>query len=153
MKTYALINHDSGEVCTVTAKTCQAFYKKALSHRRYCINCKSRQDRLTLLSCDAIDRTSNATIWRNAKILQEWAGGDDTPLLDMGISMPLYYRLHYKGINTACDLAEYAKGMMIFSRLPAKMIAEIIKVLQPYNKGAAMVLTRHYNERHYNRGE
>lgn len=153
MKTYALINHDSGEVYTLTANTCQVLYKRAMSHRRFCINCESRQDRLTLLSCDAIDRTSNATIWRNAKTLQEWAGGDDTPLLDMGVSMPLYYRLHYRGINTAYDLAEYAKGVMIFSRLPSKMITEVIKVLQPYNKGAAMTLTRHYNERHYKRGE
>lgn len=153
MKTYALINHDSGEVYTITAKTCQVLYKRALSHRRFCINCESCQDRLTLLSCDAIERTANAIIWRNAKTLQEWAGGDATPLLDMGISMPLYYRLHYKGINTACDLAEYARGMIIFSQLPAKMITEVIKVLQPYNKWAAMALTRHYNERHYKRGE
>lgn len=152
-KTYALINHDSGEVYTLTANTCQALYNRAMSHRRFCINCESRQDRLTLLVCDAIDRTANATIWRNAKVLQEWEGGDDTPLLDMGISMPLYYRLHYRGINTARDLAEYARGTMIFSRLPAKMIREVVKVLQPYNKGAAMVLTRHYNERHYKRGE
>lgn len=153
MKVYALINHDSGEVLSITANTCARLYKRALSHRRLCVYCESRQDRLTLLSCDAIDRTSNATIWRNAKILQVWEGGDNTPLLDMGVSMPLYYRLHYMGINTACDLAEYARGMMIFSRLPVKMITEIIKVLQPYNKGAAMTLTRHYNERHYNKGE
>lgn len=154
MKTYALINHDSGEVYTITANTCKDLYKRALSHRRLCINYESRQDRLTLLACDAIERTSNATIWRNAKTLQEWAGGNDTPILEMGITMPLYYRLHYRGINTAGDLAEYAKGELIFtSRLPSKFIREIIEVLQPYNKGAAMTLTRRYNERRYERGE
>jgi hypothetical protein len=153
MKTYALINHDDGTVYTMTANTCQSLYKRAVSYRRFCIHCKSQQERLTLLSCDAIDRTANATIWRNAQTLQEWAGGDDTPILDMGISIPLYYRLHYKGIETAYDLASYARNIIIFSHLPAKMIREIIEVLQPYNKGAAMTLTRHYNERHYKRGE
>lgn len=153
MKTYALINHDSGEVYTITANTCQTLYNRALSHRRFCIYCETRQDRLTLLSCDAIDHTPNATVWRNAKILQEWAGGDDTPISDIPMSIRLYNRLHYKGIDTARDLAEYAKSTIIFSHLPATLIREIIKVLQPYNKGAAMTLTRHYNEKHYNKGE
>ena len=153
MKTYALINYDSGEICTVTANTCKAFYDRALSERRYCINRKIHQDHLTLVVCDAIEYTSNGIIYRNAKTLQEWAGGNDTPLLEMGVSMPLYNRLHFRGIDTAGSLAEYAKGMMIFSRLPSKMIREVIEVLTPYNKLAAMTLTRHYNERHYKRGE
>jgi hypothetical protein len=153
MKTYALINHDSGEVYTLTANTCHTLYKRALSHRRFCIYCESRQDKLTLLSCDSVESTSNATIWRNATTLQVWEGGDDTPIIDLGISMPLYYRLHYKGIRTVSDLAEYARGIAIFSHLPKKLIREIIDILQPYNKEAAMTLTRHYNERHYKRGE
>lgn len=75
MKKYVLINHETGEVYTITASTCQELYKRAESYRRLCILYQFTQDRLTLIACDAIEYTSNATIYRNARTLQEWAGG------------------------------------------------------------------------------
>ena len=146
MKFYALINYGTGEVYTITAPTCQALYKRAMHIRRECIRYGYMQDNIRLLTCD-----SYADI-HNGSVIAEWKGGSDTPILDMGVSMPLYNRLHRRGIDTAESLAEYAKGMMIFSRLPSRMIREVIEVLQPYDKRAAMKLTRHLNERGFKRG-
>jgi hypothetical protein len=152
MKTYALINHDNGEVITLTADNCYDLFSKAMSQRRYNIHYRLRQEHLTLLSCDAIERTSNATIYRNATTIHEWHGGMDTPLEEVAVGVRAYCRLKNLGFTTIGDALAYIKQLDFIQRLPDKDVCKVIYAIREYDKGTAQLLTRRVNERRLKRG-
>lgn len=145
MKRYALVNYDTGEVYTIEGDgiTCRSLYKRALSIRRENIRYNYRQDKMHLFR---LDEGKSLT---NGALLQEWEGGYNTPIEELGLSVRVYWSLKNRRCDNVGQILEYAASNDIFRRLPTKGITELIKVLRAYDKPKAVALTRKMNERRF----
>ena len=144
-KIYSLVNHSTGEVYTIEGEgiTCQSLYKRALSCRRNAIYCESMQDYITLLRVDGYGYNS----LHNGTVIQEWQGGMNTPIEDMGLCVRSYYALTKRGCKTAEDVAIIVKSCAVWTYLPKKALLELARIMNEYDKPAARVLIRRINER------
>lgn len=144
-KIYALVNYSTGEVYTVEGEgvTCQSLYKKALSCRRNAIYCESMQDYIRLLRVDGYGYDSIT----NGTIIQEWKGGANTPIEEMGLCVSAYYPLKKRGCKTAEDVAIMVRSCAVWTFIPRKALHELARIMNEYDKPAARVLIRRINER------
>lgn len=144
-KIYALVNHSTGEVYTCEGEdiTCQTLYRRALSCRRSAVYYEDMQDYITLLRVDGYDCDS----LRNGTVIQQWQGGMNTPMEDMGLCVRSYYALKKRGCKTAEDVAIIARCCAVWTFLPDKAVRELVRILYAYDKGAAQVIIRRINER------
>lgn len=143
MKRYALVNYDTGEVFTIEGNgiTCRYLYNRALSIRRENVRYNYRQDKMHLY------RLEEGKSLTNGVLLQEWEGGYNTPIEELGLSVRVYWTLKNRRCDNVGQILEYAADDDIFRRLPTKGITELIKVLRAYDKPKAVALTRKMNER------
>ena len=144
-KIYALVNYSTGEVYTCEGEniTCQSLYKRALSCRRNAIYCESMQDYIRLLRVDGYGYNSIT----DGAVIQEWQGGMNTPLEDMGLCVRSYYAFKKRGCKTAEDVAIIVKSCAIWTFIPYEALRELARILQAYDEAAARVVIRRINER------
>lgn len=142
-KIYALVNYSTGEVYTCEGITCQSLYKKALSCRRNAIYCETMQDYIRLLRVDGYDYDSI----RQGAIIQEWQGGMNTPIEEMGLRVSAFYPLKKRGCKTAEDVAIMVRSCAVWTFIPRKALLALARVLREYDEAAARVIIRRINER------
>ena len=143
--TYALINYSTGEVYSTEGRyAVQYLYNRALSIRRHNRRYDLTQDELELVILDD-NRIP-------AKTVEKWAGGVDTPIEDLALSVRVYHTLKRHGINTVSEAAAYAIGSMIDSRLPSKAQYELAHRLLSYCPEAASKIIRKLNLRRFGKG-
>ena len=144
-KIYALVNYSTGEVYTCEGEgiTCQSLYKKALSCRRNAIYCESMQDYIRLLRVDGYGYNSIT----DGTIIQEWQGGMNTPIEEMGLCVSAFYPLKKRGCKTAEDVAIIVKSCAIWTFIPYKALLDLARILRAYDEAAARVVIRRINER------
>jgi hypothetical protein len=143
--TYALINYSTGEVFSTEGRyAVQYLYNRALSIRRHNRRYDLTQDELELVLFDE-NRIP-------AKTIEKWAGGVDTPLEDLALSVRVYYTLKRRGVNTVGEAAMYALTGDIDSRLPSKAQYELARRLLCYCPEAASKLIRKLNLRRFGKG-
>lgn len=144
-KIYALVNYSTGEVYTVEGEgvTCQSLYKKALSCRRNVIYCEGMQDYIRLLRVDGYGYDSIT----NGTVIQEWKGGMNTPIEEMGLCVSAYYPLKKRGCKTAEDVAIMVRSCAVWTFIPCKALHQLARIMNEYDKSTARVLIRRLNER------
>ena len=144
-KIYALVNQSTGEVYTVEGEglTCRSLYKRALSCRRNAIYCDSMQDYITLLRVDGYGYDS----LHNGTVIQQWQGGMNTPIEEMGFCVSAYYPLKKRGCKTAEDVAIIVKSCAVWTYIPRKALIDLARILRAYDESAARVIIRRINER------
>lgn len=143
MKMYALFNYTTGEVRSMISPTCQALYKRAISDRRSNVYYGYAQDNMRLIACDGYDYEN----LRKGVIIQEWKGGLNTPIEDLGLTVRVYYSLKRRKVDTVEQMLDYVKTEDVFRRLPTKALYQIVHILRAYDKATAENLTRRINER------
>lgn len=142
-KMYALVNYSTGEIYTIEGEniTCQNLYKRALSCRRKAIYSEAMQDYIRLLRVDSYGEIMNGSV------IQEWQGGMNTPLEDIGLRVSAYYPLKKRGCKTAEDVAIIVKSCAVWTFIPRKALISLARILQQYDDVAARVIIRRINER------
>lgn len=141
---YCLINYTTGEVYTVKgAISAQFLYKRALSHRRFCIYRGYSQDYMRLYAFN------DGEAHFSGRVVEEWQGGQFTPIEDMGLCVRAYYALLRRGCKTAEQVARYVYEKDIDRRLPDKVQYQVAEVLDAYDHEAACHLRKKLNLRHY----
>lgn len=143
-KIYALVNYSTGEVYTCEGEniTCQSLYKRALSCRRNAIYCESMQDYIRLLRVDGYGYESITS----GSVIQEWQGGMNTPLEDMGLCVSAFYPLKKRGCKTAEDVAIIVRSCAVWTFIPRKALIDLARILRQYDEAAARVIIRRINE-------
>jgi hypothetical protein len=143
-KIYALVNHSTGEVYTCEGEgiTCQTLYKRALSCRRGAVYYEDMQDYITLLRVDGYGYDS----LHNGIVIQQWQGGMNTPLEDMGLCVSAFYPLKKRGCKTAEDVAIIVKSCAVWTFIPRKALIDLARILRQYDEAAARVIIRRINE-------
>lgn len=141
---YCLVNFTTGEVyTTIGAPSAQYLYKRALSHRRFCIYRGYSQDFMRLYAYN----DENAPL--SGRVIEEWQGGQFTPIDDMGLCVRAYYALLHRGCKTAEQVARYVYDKDIDRRLPDKVQYQVAEVLNAYDREAACYLRKKLNLRRY----
>lgn len=143
-KIYALVNYSTGEVytCEGVDITCQSLYKRALSCRRNAIYCESMQDYIRLIRVDGYGYDSITS----GTLIQEWQGGMNTPLEDMGLCVSAFYPLKKRGCKTAEDVAIMVRSCAVWTYIPRKALIDLARILRQYDEAAARVIIRRINE-------
>lgn len=141
---YCLINYTTGEVYTTKgAPSAQFLYKRALSHRRFCIYRGYSQDFMRLYAYN------DGEAYFTGRLIEEWQGGQYTPIEDMGLCVRAYYVLRRQGCKTAEQVARYVYDRDIDRRLPSKAQYHLAEVLDAYDHEASGYLRKKLNLRHY----
>ena len=140
---YALVNFGTGEIFTISGEnaTCQCLYNRALSQRREAIRYGHALDRMHLVRCSDYEHIMEGAV------IQEWEGGLNTPIEDLGLCVRTYWTLKHRRLDTVGLILDYVKQEDIFSRLPQKALYDLAKVLKPYDEATACGLIRRVNLR------
>jgi hypothetical protein len=140
---YALVNFGTGEIFTISGEniTCQYLYNRALSQRREAVRYGYALDKMHLVRCSDYKHIMEGTV------VQEWKGGLDTPIEDMGFCVPAYYLLKRRMCNTAREVAEYICQEDIFRRASRRVQLDIVRIMKPYSEEATQKLIRGINKR------
>ena len=135
---YALFNFTTAEVYSSWCEArpslaLQNLYKRALSNRRYNLRHGYAQDDMRLCLYD-FER------FEFVKIIEEWKGGNDTPITEIGLSLPAYNRLFYcydcKTVREALRVVKESERFQC--KVPHKIKMEIVNALMPYDRYGMM---------------
>ena len=143
-KIYALVNYSTGEVynCEGEGVTCQGLYRRALSCRRNAIYCESVQDYIRLLR---VEGYAPADIL-NGVIIQEWRGGINPPVDDMGLSPAACRPLKMRGCKTAEDVVIMVRSCAVWTYIPRRDLLDLARILREYDETAARVIINRLNK-------
>lgn len=140
---YALVNFGTGEIFTISGEniTCQCLYNRALSQRREAVRYGYALDKMHLVRCSDYKHIMDGAV------IQEWEGGLNTPIEDLGLCVRTYWTLKHRRLDTVGLVLDYVKQEDIFSRLPQKALYDLAKVLKSYDEATACGLIRRVNLR------
>lgn len=140
---YALINYGTGEIFSISGEniTSQYLYNRALSQRREAIRYGYALDKMQLVRCSDYEHIMNGAV------IQEWEGGLNTPIEDLGLCVRTYYTLKNRRLDNVGLILDYVKGEDIFRRLPSRALYDLAKTLKPYDEATACNLIRRVNLR------
>lgn len=140
---YALINFGTGEIFSISGEniTCQYLYNRALSQRREAVRYGYALDKMHLVRCSDYEHIMNGAV------IQEWEGGYNTPIEDLGLCVRTYWTLKNRRLDNVGLILDYVKQDDIFRRLPSKALYDLAKVLKPYDEATACGLIRRVNLR------
>lgn len=138
MKMYALINYGTGEIYSISGEniTAQYLYNRALSKRREAVRYGYALDKMHLVRCSDYEHIMGGAV------IQEWEGGYNTPIEDLGLCVRTYWTLKNRRLDNVGLILDYVKGEDIFRRLPYRALYDLAKVLKPYDEATACGLIR-----------
>lgn len=140
---YALINYDTGEIYSISGEniTCQYLYNRALSQRRKALHYGYTLDKMQLVKCSDYKHIMSGAV------IQEWAGGLNTPIEDLRLCVRTYWTFKNRRLDTVGLMLDYIKQEDILRRLPRKALYDLAEVIKPYDEATACGLIRRVNLR------
>lgn len=140
---YALINYGTGEILSISSEniTSQHLYNRALSQRRKAVRYGYALDKMQLVRCSDYEHIMSGAV------IQEWAGGLNTPIEDLRLCVRTYWTLKNRRLDTVGLMLDYIKQDDILRRLPQKALYDLAKAIKPYDEVAACYLIRRVNLR------
>ena len=148
MAIYALINYGTGEIYCISGEniTCQYLYNRALSQRREARHYGYALDKMCLVKCSNYEHVTQGIV------IQEWEGGLNTPIEDLGLNVRTYWTLKKRKCDTVGSILKYFSVTdELLERFSAKTLYMLAKVLKPYDKAAACQIIRKCNLRRINK--
>lgn len=143
MKTYALINFGTGEIYSISGEniTAQYLYNRALSQRREAIRYGYALDKMHLVRCSDYEHIMSGAV------IQEWEGGLNTPIEELGLCVRTYWTLKNRRLDTVGLMLDYIKQDDILRRLPSRALYDLAEIIKPYDEATACGLIRRTNLR------
>lgn len=140
---YALINYGTGEICSISGEniTCQYLYNRALSQRRQAIRYGYALDKMQLVKCSDYEHIMNGAV------IQEWAGGLNTPIEDLRLPVRVYWTFKNRRLDTVGLMLDYIKQDDILRRLPSKALYDLSEAIKSYDEDTACGLIHRLNLR------
>ena len=153
MKVCFLKDFTTGEVYTTTgAYGMQYLYKRANSIRRKNRSYNLMQSNMELGAMECVNYYPTPEEWQNCKIVEQWQGELNTPIMDLNIGVREYHALTRMGITTIGEFIAIGNYTKFFKRAGRQVSHNMGMIIYVYDRDSGRNYIRQFNN-FYRKGE